>query len=60
MVQELSDTDKWMTGAVAGRNSKVPSYVLAKDRLEVCVHGIYLGCHVAQKSHIQVPITIAC
>ncbi len=49
MVPELSDSYKWTAGAVAGKNAKVPIYVLAKDRLEVCVYGIYLGCYAAQK-----------
>ncbi len=41
MVPELSDSYRWTAGAVAGRNTKVPVYILAQDRLEVCVHKIY-------------------
>lgn len=36
MVPELSDSYKWTAGAVAGRNAKVPIYILAQDQLQVC------------------------
>ncbi len=36
MVPELSDSYRWTAGAVAGRNAKVPIYLLAQDQLEVC------------------------
>lgn len=35
MVPELSSSYKWTVSAVAGRNSKVPIYVIADDRLQV-------------------------
>lgn len=35
IVPELSDSFRWSASAVAGRNSKVPIYVLALDELEV-------------------------
>ena len=38
MVPELSSSYKWSAGAVAGRNSKVPIYILAEDRLMVIVN----------------------
>ena len=37
MVPELSSSYKWTAGTVAGRNSKVPIYILAEDRLLVIV-----------------------
>ena len=38
MVPELSSSYKWTAGAVAGRNSKVPIYILAEDRLKVIIN----------------------
>lgn len=44
MVPELSASYRWTAAAVAGRNAKVPIYVLAQDRLEVfCVFKIKIG-----------------
>lgn len=37
MVPELSSSYKLATGAVVGKNSKVPIYILAEDRLMVIV-----------------------
>ena len=38
MVPGLSSSYKWTVGAIAGRNSKVPIYILADDRLMVIVY----------------------
>ena len=35
MVPELSSSYKWTATAIAGRNAKVPIYVLAEDELQV-------------------------
>lgn len=35
MIPELSESYKWTAGAVAGRNPKVPIYILAQDQLQV-------------------------
>ena len=35
-IPALSSSYKWTTGAVAGKNSKIPIYILAEDPLEVC------------------------
>ena len=50
MVPVLSESYKWTASAVAGRNAKVPIYILAEDQLEVCVHNMelpatYIGVH---------------
>ena len=42
MVPGLSESYKWTASAVAGRNAKVPIYILAEDQLEVCVHNMEL------------------
>ena len=44
MVPELSSSYKWTAGAVAGRNSKVPVYILAEDRLMVIVNLLKITC----------------
>jgi hypothetical protein len=36
MVPELSSSYKWTASAIAGRNAKVPIYVLAEDELQLC------------------------
>lgn len=35
MVPELSRSYKWTASAIAGRNAKVPIYILAEDELQV-------------------------
>ena len=35
-ITALSSSYKWTAGAVAGKNSKMPIYILAEDPLEVC------------------------
>ena len=35
-IPALSSSYKWTAGAVAGKNSKMPIYILAEDPLEVC------------------------
>ena len=46
MVPELSSSYRWTVGAVAGRNAKVPIYILAEDELEVrrSEHAIMICC----------------
>ena len=34
----LSASYQWTAGAVAGKNSKTPIYILAEDKLKVCMH----------------------
>ena len=35
MIPEVSESYKWSAGAVAGRNAKIPIYILAEDELKV-------------------------
>ena len=42
MIPVLSSSYKWTSHAVAGRNAKVPIYILAEDRLEVIVFIVIL------------------
>ena len=36
MAPKVSESYRWTAGAVAGRNSKTPIYILAEDDLQVC------------------------
>ena len=43
MVPELSRSYKWTASAIAGRNAKVPIYILAEDELQVYMYMLHVS-----------------